>query len=227
MGWVENLTAALGDSRTWVKQNKGMRIIFDGRQVESLDPKIARRIGPWADSPLVEGVIVAVDPIIAAEGRRSKIGLCVLGGIVAAILIAVAIIVLSYEPADIVVVGPLYLVILAGMGLGGPALYRRGMARRRDQLTARAARMAPPGTTVRLDATGLTLSGRPTPWPDIAIEAVEIVTENNPDGADSYHVEAVVLDMGGQSVVLDQGLITTNGGPILDKVLRTLGVDFS
>lgn len=202
-----------------------MRIIFDGRQVDSLDPKIARRIGPRADSPIVEGVIIATDPIIAAEARGSKIGLFVLGGVVAAILIATAIIVLRTEPSDIVFVGPLYLVILAAMGMGGPALYRLGTAKRRDQLARRADRTAPPGTAVRLDATGLTVAGRPAPWPDIAIEAVEIVTEYNPDGADDYHIEAVVLDMGGQSVVLDQGL-TTNGGRILDKVLLTLGVDF-
>jgi hypothetical protein len=206
-------------------RNKGLRIIFDGRQVERLDPKIARRIGPWADSPLVEGLIVAADSIIAAEARRSKMGLFVLGGILAAILIAVAIIALSYEPSDIVFVAPLYLVIMAAMGVGAPAFYRRSMARRRDQLVRRAARTAPPGTAVRLDATGLTLDGRPTPWPNIAIEAVEIVTESNPDSADSYQVDTVVLNMGSQSLVLDRGL-TTNGGQILDKVLRTLGVEF-
>jgi len=203
-----------------------MRVTVDGRQVENLDPKIAQRLGPWADSPLVEGVVVATEPLIATEARRTKIGLFVFGGIVAAILIAVAILVISYEPSDIVVVGPLFLVILAAMGLGGPALYRLSTVRRRDELARRAARTAPPGTAVRLDATGLTLAGQLTPWPDIAVEAVELVAETDSDGAvTGYRVEAVVLDMGGQSLALDQGLIT-NGARILEKVLLTLGVDF-
>jgi len=203
-----------------------MRIIFDGHQVERINPKIARRIGPWADSPLVEGVIINAEPIAANEARRTGIALCVLGGFVAAILITVAIMALSYEPASMAVVGPLYLVILATIGIGGPPLYRRGRAMRRDQLLRRAARMAPPGTALRADAAGLTFAGRATPWRDIAIDEVEIVTETNSDGPDDYRVEALVLNMQGQPVVLDQGLIT-KGGPIFDKILLTLNVDFS
>jgi hypothetical protein len=131
-----------------------VRITVDGRPVESLEPKIARQLRPWADSPLVEGVIVATDPISAEEARRTKIGLFWLGGIVAAILTAVAIVTLSYEPADIVIMGPLYLGSLAVMVVAGPPLFRMGTARRRDELARRAARMAPPETAVRLDATG-------------------------------------------------------------------------
>jgi hypothetical protein len=203
-----------------------MRIILDGAQVERLDPKIARRIGPWADSLVVDGVIVATDAIIASQARRSRIGLWVVGGVVAAILIGVAVGALSYEPADMLVVGPLYAVILVAMGVGGQFVYRRSLANFSDKLVQRAARMPPPGTTIRLDAQGLNLAGQLTPWPDIAIDAVEIVTEHNPDGADGYHIEVLVLDMAGQPVILDQGLITY-GDQIFGKILLTLGVDLS
>jgi hypothetical protein len=209
-----------------VTENKGMRIVFDGRQVESLEPKVVRRLDREADSPpVVEGVILSTDQVVDASARRFRIGLGWVGGIAAAILIAVGIMALDYEPADLVVIGPLYLVILAAFVMGGPALYRRSMARMRDDITRRLARMAPPGTAVRLDAAGLTFGGRATPWSDIAIEAVEIVTVYVSEGDDDYRIEAVVLEIRDRPVVLDQGVIS-NGPAIVDKVLRTLGVDF-
>jgi hypothetical protein len=202
-----------------------MRIVFDGREVERLDPKVARKISLAADTPVVEGSVLAADPIIAAAGRRSRIGLGIVGGIVAAILIGVAILTLSYEPADMVFIGPLYLVILMAMGWGGPAIYRQSLSRMRDTIVPRLARMAPAGTAVRLDAAGLTVGGRTTPWSAVTIEAVEVVTQHDPDGDDGYTVEAVVLEAGGQPVVLDRGVMT-NGPLLVDKALRTLGVAF-
>jgi hypothetical protein len=208
-----------------VTENKGMRIVFDGRQVESLDPKIARRIGRAADSSLVEGVILSIDQVADAAARRYRISFGWLGGVAAAILIVVAIIALDYEPADMVVIGPVYLLSFAAIGAAGSVFYRRRMAQIRDKAAQRLARMAPPGTAVRLDAAGLTFGGRATPWSDIAIEAVEIVTVPVSDGDDDYRAEAVVLDIRDQSVILDQSVIA-NGRVIVDKVLRTLGVDF-
>jgi len=202
-----------------------VRIVFDGRQVESLDPKIARRIGLGADSPVVEGVILSADQIAAAAARRYEISFGVVGGVAATIVIVATIMALDYEPADMVVVGPICLAVLAAMGTGLPALYRRRMAQMRDKTARRLARMAPAGTAIRLDAAGLTLGGCATPWSDIAIEAVEIVTVTVSDGDDDYHVEAVVLDVRGQPVILDQGMIA-NGEVMVDKALRTLSVDF-
>ncbi len=52
-----------------------MRIVFDGRQVESLAPKIAKRIAPDAGSPLAEGVILPADQIVATVARQYRMGL--------------------------------------------------------------------------------------------------------------------------------------------------------
>lgn len=93
-----------------------------------------------------------------------------MGGIAAAILLAAAIMALDYEPADMVVIGPLYLAIAVAFGAGVPALYRRRMVRMRADISQRMAPMAPPGTAIRLDTAALTIGGRTTPWPDIAIE---------------------------------------------------------
>jgi hypothetical protein len=202
-----------------------MRILFDGREVERLDPKVARKISLAADTPVVEGTVLAAEPIIAAAARGSRIGLSVVGGIVAAILIGVGIMAIDYEPADMVVIGPLYLAILVGMAWGGPAMYRRSQTRLRDKITARLARLPPAGTTIRLDAAGLTISGRATPWSAIAVDTVEVVTLSNPDSDDDYSVEAVVLGVGGQPVILDRGVMS-NGHLLVDKALRTLGVTF-
>jgi len=168
---------------------------------------------------------LSAEQITDAAARRSRIGLGWVGGVAAAVLIVAAIITLDYEPADMVVVGPLYLLILAALGAAGPALYRLSMARLRDDTARRLARMAPPGTTLHLDATALTLDGRATPWPAIAVETVEIVTVSNPDGDDDYRVDAVMLAMRDQTVVLDQAVMT-NGQRIVDQVLRIRGVDF-
>ncbi|MBV8189487.1 MAG: hypothetical protein JO339_19760 [Alphaproteobacteria bacterium] len=202
-----------------------MRIVFDGRQVESLEPKVARRIGLEGDSPLVEGSILSADQIVADAARRARFGFGVVGAVVGVILLVAALATLEYEPADIVVIGPLYAVILAAIGLAGPALYRRSLVLIRDKTERRLARLAPTGTAVRLDASGLTVGECLTPWSDITIEAVEIATEFHPDGDDDYHAEAVVLDVRGQPVVLDRVAIA-NGPMIVDKALRILGVDF-
>lgn len=202
-----------------------MRIVFDGRQVESLKPKIARRIELGAERPLVEGVILSTDEVVDAAARQYRLTLGWVGGIAAAILIAAAIIALDYEPADMIVVGPLYLVIAVAFGVGIPPLYRRRMARMRDDISKRLARMAPPGTAIRLDTEALTIGGRATPWSNIAIEAVEIVTVPVSEGEDDYRAEAVVLDTPDRSVVLDRAVIS-NGAEIINKALRTMGVDF-
>ena len=202
-----------------------MRILFDGQQVESLKPRIAKRIDLGADRPLVEGVVLSTDQVVDAAARNYRIVLGWVGGIGAAILIAAAIIALDYEPADMIVVGPLYLAIAAAFGLGLPPLYRRRMVRMRDDISKRLARMAPPGTAIRLDTEALTIGGRAKPWADIAIEAVEIVTVPVSEGEDDYSVQAVVLDTRGGLVVLDQAVIS-NGAQIVNKALRTKGVNF-
>jgi hypothetical protein len=53
----------------------------------------------------------------------------------------------------------------------------------------------------------------------------EIVTVSVPEGDDDYRVEAVVLDTNDRPVILDQAVIS-NGSEIVNKVLRTKGVDF-
>ncbi|HEY1615187.1 MAG TPA: hypothetical protein VGF97_16000 [Rhizomicrobium sp.] len=95
----------------------------------------------------------------------------------------------------------------------------------RDDISKRLARMAPSGTAIRADTTALTIGGRATPWSDIAIETAEIVTVSVPEGEDHYRADAVVLATPGGSVVPDQAVIS-NGAQIVNKVLRTLGVEF-
>jgi hypothetical protein len=203
-----------------------MRILFDGREVESLPPKVARKAIELegGDSAEVEGVVLAGDKIVADAARRSRIGLSVLCGFFAVILVGVAIGVMSYEPGDMVVIGPLYLVILLGMAWGGPAMYRRSTTRLQAQITTKLARLPPAETIVRLDAAGLTVGERMTPWSAIAVDTVEVVTLSNPDSDDSYTVDAVVLDAAGQPAVLDRGVMR-GGSRLIGKALRTLGVN--
>ncbi len=66
----------------------GMRIIFNGQEVDSLKPKIARRIDLGADRPLVERAILSADEVVDAAARNYRIVLGWVGGIEAAILIA-------------------------------------------------------------------------------------------------------------------------------------------
>ena len=71
-------------------------------------------------------------------------------------------------------------------------------------------------------AAGLTLGGQTTPWQDVTLEAVEIVTITVSEGPDDYSLEAVLLDVRGGSVVLDEGMIT-NGPAIIATTLQALG----
>jgi len=198
-----------------------MRILVDGKPVDSLDAKIARRMRLSPDRPPIEGVVMSADQFVTASLRDAKLALGIVAGVGAAIVIVVLIGVLVSRAPEGAFLLPVDIVVLAAIGAMWAFAPRRIEAKARDDAPRRLARMAPPGTVFRLEAAGLASAGRVTPWSDIAIEMVEIVAQPVSEGPDDYLVDALLLNVEGRTVVLDSKVLT-NGRAIVDKAQRAL-----
>ncbi len=203
-----------------------MRILVGGKPVDCLDARIARRVTVSPDRPTVEGVVMSAEQVIETTTRNVRLGIGIACGVGAAIAVVVLIGLVVTGARELVLVAPVDILALVAIGAIWRVATRRREAKVREYAPRRLARLAPPGTALVLDATGLSFAGRVTPWPDIAIEAVEIVTQYVSEGRNDYIVDVLRLDVEGREVVLDSQVIT-NGRAIVDKALRALGAPWA
>ena len=95
--------------------------------------------------------------------------------------------------------------------------WNRKLARRVDGL-------APPGTTIRLDASGLSIGAEVFAWPSLAIEAVEFTSGSLPSGdtsTDIMLIERLSLTAGPKAIALDRAMMQ-NGILLVDNCWRRL-----
>jgi hypothetical protein len=198
-----------------------VRIVLDGTPLDSLDPKIARRITLSPDRPAIEGVVMSADQVIETTTRNARFGIGIACGVGAAIAVIVLIGLAVTGARELVFAAPVDILALAAIGVMWRVATRRREAKVREFAPRRLARLAPPGTALALDAAGLSFAGRVTPWADIAIEAVELVCQYVSEGPNDYIVDVLLLDVQGRQVILDSQ-VTTHGRAIVDKALRAL-----
>jgi len=162
-----------------------MRVLVNGKPVDGLDPKLERRLSVVRRRDSVEGVVLTADAIVAARARTMRIlfgflgGLCVLT--MGALLFAAA----KEAPRDLPIV--VALALLGALAIGSLMAfgYRRDLAKTAAGAGPRLARMAPPGTMIRVDDTGLTVGRQANPWPAVEVDALEITRVSGGEGADS------------------------------------------
>ena len=198
-----------------------MRVLLNGKTLDHLDKRVERDLASGGKREVAEGVVRTADQVVAATARAMKILFGAAGGIGALIMVAALIAAGVDEPRDLILLGPLTLILSAGLAALVAFIYRRNLAKARAKAGPQLAQMPTPGTTVRASGEGLAIGGALRPWSAVAIEVMEIGRISSSDGADSYYIESLSLVASGRVVVL-YAIALTNGSLILAKIWRIL-----
>jgi hypothetical protein len=197
-----------------------MQIAVNGKPVAALSPAVEKRLAGRHSPEVAEGAVLSAEQSTAAWARRMGLlygVLCGVGGTIAtAALIAAA----WWEPRDLTLVLPVYVILAGGLAWLLRFAYRRNLAKLRGRADAQLPRMAPAETNIRADADGLTIGQRRNPWSDLVIDAVEITDTTFDDSSVSW-IERLDLSGDGRVIVLDTVLIG-NGAAVIAKVWREL-----
>jgi hypothetical protein len=197
-----------------------MQIAVNGKPVAALSPAVEKRLAGRHSPEVAEGAVLSAEQSTAAWARRMGLlygVLCGVGGTIAtAALIAAA----WWEPRDLTLVLPVYVILAGGLAWLLRFAYRRNLAKLRGRADAQLPRMAPAGTDIRADADGLTIGQRRNAWSDLVIDAVEITDTTFDDSSVSW-IERLDLSGDGRVIVLDTVLIG-NGAAVIAKVWREL-----
>jgi hypothetical protein len=197
-----------------------MRISVNDRPVAELTPAIERRLVSRHGPQVAEGAVLSAEQSTAAWARRTKLFYGVLGGVAGAIATAALVITAWWEPRDLVVVLPLYLVLAAGLAWLLRFGYRRNLAKLRVRADTQLPLMPPAGTSIRADADGLTVGQVRYGWSSLVIDTVEITDTTYDDSSVSW-IERLELTSDGRPVVLDTVLVG-NGALVLSTAWRAL-----
>jgi hypothetical protein len=197
-----------------------MQIVVNGKPVATLSPAVEKRLAERHSPEVAEGAVLSAEQSTAAWARRRRLLYGVLCGVAGTIASAALIMAAWWEPRDLTLVLPVYLVLAGGLAWLLRFTYRRNLAKLRGRADAQLPRMAPAGTNIRADANGLIVGQLRNPWSDLIIEAVEITDTTFDDSSVSW-VEHLDLTGDGRLIVLDTVLIGS-GAEVLAKVWREL-----
>ena len=197
-----------------------MRIAVNGKPAATLSPAVEKRLAERRSPEVAEGAVLSAEQSTAAWARRTRLLYGVLCGVGGTIATAALIMAAWWEPRDLTLVLPVYLVLAGGLAWLLRFTYRRNLAKLRGRAGAQLPRMAPAGTNIRADADGLTVGQLRNPWSDLVIDAVEITDTTYDDSSVSW-IERLDLTGEGRVIVLDTVLIG-NGAKVLAKVWREL-----
>jgi len=197
-----------------------MRISVNGRPVAALTSAIERRLASKHGPEVAEGAVLSAEQSSAAWAGRTRLLYGVLCGVGGAIATAALIAAAWWEPRDLILVLPVYLVLAAGLAWLLRFFYRRNLAKLRVRADAQLPRMAPAGTNIRADADGLSVGQTRYAWSDVVVDAVEITDTTYDDSSVSW-IERLDLTGEGRVIVLDTVLIG-NGALVLATAWREL-----
>jgi hypothetical protein len=193
-----------------------MRMLMNGQAIAELSAKNHKTLSVSAERDVIEGAVMSVDDAVAAAGRNLRLIYGIVCGLAAVIFGAVLVFAAVSEPRDLIVLVPTGLILAAALAALVRFIYRRNLATTRTMLTPRLARMAPPGSPIRVDGAGVALAGSQAAWSDVVIESVEFRTISVSEGPDMTIIESLTVSCPGQSMVLDHGGLV-NGRAIVDK----------
>jgi hypothetical protein len=192
-----------------------MRVLLNGRDIGGLDPHLQRRLWGRRSDRVVEGVTISARESIAARARELQL---LLGGAAAAVAVLLALnlfIVIARAPQAIGYVIPVLAVVVLFVGGLVFLLYTLMLGDHRRRVEARASDAMPAGTTVRLDAAGLSVGGLSWIWTSLKIDEVGI-RERQGDHRRITYVERLLVSDGRRAVPLD-ALFLSNGRAVLEQ----------
>ncbi len=201
-----------------------MHILIDSKPVAALTTKQQKSLALSRVEEAVTGTVLSSAEATDAFVRQTRRWFVILGGIAIVVMLAISVAGAVSDPIDgwsIAVGGP----VMAGV----LALFLRWMLRRRIRswnrtLEHRGQGLPPAGTTIGIDAKGLTSGPEVFAWPSLAIAEVEMTSYNAPSGDTTTLVtviERLSLAAGGRAVVLDRAMLR-NGPQLVDNVWRHL-----
>ncbi len=197
-----------------------MRVLLNGRELPGLDSGLERRLAGGLRGGPLDSVALSADGSIAARARQLRLLLGGVGVLVVAILALNLAIVASHVPQ---VLG---IVTLAGAGavvfVVGLVwlIYALMLGAHRRRVEARPPTGLVDGEAVRVDATGLTLSGQLLPWTTLTVDELW-VRERLANERRVTYPERLSLGDGRRAIVLD-AVLQTGGQGLLEQAWRRL-----
>ena len=192
-----------------------MRVLLNGRDIGGLDPHLQRRLWGRRSDRIVEGVTISAQDSIARRARELQL---LLGGTAAAVAIMLALnlfIVIARAPQVLDYVLPAF--AAAALFVGGLVffIYTMMLGDHRKRVEARASDALPAGTTVRLDAAGLSVGGLSWAWSSLKLDELGIRQRQGNHQRITY-VERLLLSDGHRAIPLD-ALFLDNGRAVLEQ----------
>lgn len=194
-----------------------MRVSINGGRARELEPGLERRLKVTKAVDVVEGEVMTVEAAVARSRRGMRILFGVMLGLAGAIIVAAVVGCLAWEPQDLIVIGPLVVVVAVFLAW----VVRFASARNIRRTTARAeaqAALAAPGVRIRVDDAGLSVGPARHAWRELRLEEVGVAATQSADTTD-YYVERLTFSAAGQSIVLD-ALALTEGLPLVSQAWR-------
>ncbi|TMJ30181.1 MAG: hypothetical protein E6G95_05590 [Alphaproteobacteria bacterium] len=201
-----------------------MRILIDDKPVDGLTAKRERSLmlGKVQDS--VKGTVLTPAEATETYIRQTRRWFKILGGIAFVLMAAIAIAGISSDPREGAFIAVGALVVGGALLLFMVLLLRHRVRNWNRKIAHRVDGLAPPGTAIRLDASGLSIGVEVFAWPSLAIESVEFTSGSLPSGDTSTNImliERLSLTAGPKAIALDRAMMQ-NGILLVDNCWRRL-----
>jgi hypothetical protein len=193
-----------------------MQVTIKGRVVTDLPANWQKDIRLGVERAEVTGAVLGVDEAAARFLSRYRI-VCACF-IVFVWLVLYAMLAFA-QPGDRALLVPFGLIMAALTPLVFVAVYFVRRGRLLASLPARAQAAPPPGTAVRVDASGLTIGGRFAAWNDVALDRVDFELMKGRYGSRTYLVHQISVRAQDFACTLD-GLLMDQGHVIVAETYR-------
>jgi hypothetical protein len=198
-----------------------MQVTVNRKAVDHLEARLERQLTSGRPRGRTEGAVMTADQAVATAAHGLRLVYAWTSGLAALLTALMLIGLASYEPGDLVVLGPLVLLLAGALAVLMRFIYRRTAARVRQRAEQQLPRMAPSATQVLIEASALAIGEDRYPWNALVVQALE-VTATTFNDAPLTLIERLELDSGAdRPFVLDAQLIK-NGRAVVDETWRRL-----
>jgi hypothetical protein len=200
-----------------------MRIMLDEKPVDALTPKNAGSQMRPRIAEQASGMVYTPDEAKTAVTEQNSRVLVLVGAIAVMLIGGIMIAGSSYEPSSTAAFAITGVLLVGSLMVFMYFLHQLRIRKWSEKLDHRLQGLAPAGTTVSIDANGLTVGGDSFAWPSLAIELVEVRTFSVADSDDVTHmVERLqIKTQDRRTLVLDRYMVS-DGAMLVDSVWRRL-----
>ena len=201
-----------------------MRVLINGKPVDELTPKVVKSLMLAKLQSEVKARVRTPAEATEFYVKQTKRWFTILGGMAVALMAAISIAGLSYEPSGAPSLIVAMLVVVGALLLFMVLLLRHRVKTWNARLQHRQDGLPTAGTAIFLDDKALSVGADIFAWPSLAIERIELSESSISSGDTSSRVhiiERLALKAGAKSVTLDRAMME-NGLLLLDNAWRKL-----